>query len=181
MQQVTNKSDQRADLVAVLVVFTVLVIATWLSWGFSPKARLAPFFIAASCTVFLLIDLVPRLLGRSRAATDDEGDPVAAAVGVTPAVHGEFAPPAKAPMHSSVNAILTMLAPFVGLVFLIGILPASLVFIFGYIRLVAKSTYLSAAIYAVLTFLVLRMLFVGLLGIFMYRGVFGLYIPFISG
>ena len=177
---------QREDFIAVLVVFAVFVVAAWMSWGFSPKARLAPFFISASCVVILLLEILPRLFGRRAAApvaveTETGADPVAHIIAEDLGVPRESTPSAHPARHSSVNAMLTMLLPFVVLVFLIGVLPASLAFIFLYIRFVAKGSVLSAGVYAVSTFLVIWSLFAGLLGLFMYRGVFGLYIPFISG
>ena len=185
MQATTGKTGQRADLIAVLVMLAVFLAATWMSWGFSPKARLAPLFVSACCVVFVLVDLLPRFMGRHRdtapvTPADTEMALTAPSLAPDPA-HGESGPSGQPLVHSSLNAILTMLAPFVVLVFIVGLLPAALLFIFAYIRLVGNATLLSAALYAVLTFLAIWTLFVGLLGVFMYRGVFDLYIPFISG
>lgn len=187
--QAQVQKQEREDLIAVLVVFAVFLAAAWMSWGFTPKARLAPLFVSASCIVIMLTELVMRFVRHQASRQHDSESELVGSdtrdLATRLADEADEAEPTSSgspsPSSSSITAILTMLAPFVALIFLVGILPAAPIFIFFYILLVAKSSVLSSAVYAILTHLVIWSLFVGLLGLYMYRGVFDLYIPFISG
>lgn len=62
---------------------------------------------------------------------------------------------------------------FVGMILVLGLMPASLVFVFGYFVLVGKERWLKSFVYSVVSIGVLYLLFVSLLGTQTYDGLLG--------
>lgn len=171
-----------SDNIVPVFLLALFIMAVWMSFGFSPRARLAPLFISSCCVVFVALDL---LLQNVSIVRDRPGSrPVdAEATGSGPmdteTVLEETS--GRPVLHSSVNAILVVLCPFFVAVIAVGLVPGAMLFIFGYLMLVAKSGVVPAIGYVLAAYIIIELLFVNLLGVLMYYGVFGLQIPYVSG
>ncbi len=168
-----------ADNIAALVMLALFSYMAWESMGFESKARLAPLFISLSCAGFMLIELVVQNVELVTERSLERARQKAVA---TPLSEVEYEEASSPPiLHSSMRSMAVVLLPFFVGALLLGLLPAAFLYIFGYVRFIAKAPIAVAVGYAAGTFIVVRLLFVDALGVNMYDGILGLWIPYISG
>lgn len=181
----------RENIVAatLLLLFVFLLTFGWAT--LIGRARLVPLPVAAAAAVAVLLQLIlqnTRLrigvggndgTGRAKPAADAYASPDGAAAGdsdATAPLRGESeAEGMSAAEKTQRSPLIGMLLVFccVGLILLIGILPAVFLYICGYLAGVARLSLRIAVSAAALGVFVLYMLFVVLLRVQMYSGVFG--------
>ncbi|MQA78027.1 MAG: hypothetical protein GEV10_06035 [Streptosporangiales bacterium] len=185
----TTRVRENVAATAMTLVFVAVLLV---SLGYGSQARLIPSTVAVASIVLMLIQLVvqnlpgrgAQLSGRSYLGVDEDDSPVPVPVPVPEADADADAtdePELEHEPGGSIAGGIAVVASFVVGIVLVGILPAVLLFVFGYVLRVGRSRLLPAAAYAVGTWGVLYVLFVLFLRLPMYGGIVGIWIPYVSG
>lgn len=159
-----NLGKRMEDNLAAGVLLAVFVLAVVIAAGYGSRARLVPVAIAVTAIVLVLAQITVQNLTRRPAAAD--------------------AAPEQRPGGTQGGSLLGgigIVAILVAGILLVGLLPAILLYVFGYLKWVAMTRTVLAAGYAIAAWGVLYLLFALFLGIPLYTGLFDLWIPVLSG
>lgn len=151
-------SKRVQDNVAGAAMLGVFVLAASVSLSYGSRARLVPLAVAVAAVALMLVQLVVQNVARPAQAAEETSE-----------------------RSRSVRSGLAIAGVFVAGIVVLGILPATLLYVFGYLRWIGKARPLVAVVYAVGTWGVLYLMFSVFLGVPLYTGVFGLWVPYLSG
>lgn len=176
------------NIVAGLVLAVLLVFAG-LSLTYSARARLVPLTVAIGSIALMVIQLLVQNLSRAGADAEPGGAGLFGQGGLSP--DDDEMSPATHPLppeqdetvtvlHEAGGSVLggiTVVAAFAVLILMAGVLPAALLFVFGYLRWVARASLRACVAYAVGTWGLLYLLFVVFLQVSMSGGYLGQWLP----
>lgn len=164
-------SKRMQDNIVALVLLAIFCGFLYLSFNYSPKARLVPVPIATASIILILVQLYIQNFARN---FDLHVDPsklfktsnAEAAISSTETKKTTVKKQGGGKEIVGLGVVLLFLA----LVLLIGILPGVFLFIVGYMILIGKQKWYKALIYTTICEVVIYLLFVMMLKVQMYEG-----------
>lgn len=165
-------------------VAAVLVAMTLTSFDFNPEARTAPLLVGVPTSI-AAVAMVVRDVVRVRSgdasvgqATDQERDRYSGGdSGTTTSPPSAQTDSVQQIESASTLAAMGWVIGLIALIWLFGLLLASLVFVASFMKIFAKDRWLTSVLYALGTTVVIYFLFGELLGQRLYEGMFGGLLP----
>lgn len=167
----SRRAQENLVAVVLLLLFAGFLIV---GMGYSPKARLVPVPLAIASMVLTGLQLILQNVKRDFKLNVDTMELFAKQSAEEDAEEEAESTEKKSTARKELAGFGLVLA-FLGLVLAVGMFPALLLYIFGYFILIGKEKWLKSLIYSVATTGVLYFLFVSLLQVPTYQGLFELF------